>query len=261
MKKVEFAYIEKTLLRVDPDYQRPPVDSGKRNRMKVTWSWELCGALLVGKRPDGSYWIVDGQQRWLVAMELDHIHTLPCMVFASGGSEEEACVFKDRGVFVTQLSPHVKFKAALQGKDQAALDLFECAQSMGYRFASSAAVDSIDCVGTVYGRYTHRGRLHPHVLVGLKYAMRIANMQYHITSDLFIATETIARRGSILSDKDIAKARTYSGETVAKKIRDMKLVLGTEGGKAQALALLKLINHNRPKRNWTVLAGENEEVE
>ena len=254
-KNVEFAFVDKSMLHIDSTYQRDLVRADKRNRMARDWSWALCGTLLVARRQNGQLFVVDGQQRLSVAIGLEYIHTLPCMIFSSAGVEEESRMFKDRGSLLTRLDPHVIFKARLGANEPEALQLNDLVTRMGYHISKSNGVDSIDCIGTIYDRFT-RSKQREYVLRGLEYAMRMANHQYHIKSDLVLGCLCLTLNGVVLSEKDIARVQMFGMFDVYKKMREMKSVLGNQGGIACAKGLLKAINYNRPRKNWVTLPQE-----
>jgi len=51
------------------------------------------GAVVVGKRDDGTFWLVDGLQRKLAAQRRGDVSGLDCMVFNSKGEKHEAEIF------------------------------------------------------------------------------------------------------------------------------------------------------------------------
>jgi len=79
-------------LNIDDHYQRPPVNKVKIQRMFDNFNQAAFGTLLIGERADGSFWIVDGQQRYIVAKMRGDTH-VPCSVFSSNGHRHEAEVF------------------------------------------------------------------------------------------------------------------------------------------------------------------------
>ncbi len=78
-----------TDLRID-DYQRGVKQHARW--IAANFCPEAAGVLLVGRRSDGSCWLVDGQQR-AQAMVSRQIAKWPCIIFDSRGQEHEAHVF------------------------------------------------------------------------------------------------------------------------------------------------------------------------
>ena len=84
--------LDKAALEVDASYQRSAT-AGKVKRIAAEWSWLACGALVVADRGDGRFFVIDGQHRALAAMKLSAVRQLPCVVFQTEGSREEASGF------------------------------------------------------------------------------------------------------------------------------------------------------------------------
>lgn len=72
-------------------YQRTKQHARAR-KIAREFSEEAFEPLIVGKREDGSMWIVDGQTRWEAA-KIMGMKTVACRVFLSRGIEHEAEVF------------------------------------------------------------------------------------------------------------------------------------------------------------------------
>lgn len=261
--RFNYKELDKHILRVDETYQR-----GRGPRvagMARKWSWSLCNALTVAERENGSYWVVDGHQRLLAALENVNITTLPCMVFHSSGAHEEAAVFKDIDSQRSKLGPHVVFKARLAAGEPAAVELNELLASRGYRFANSDMPDAIDCVGTVYNHCVYKNsrennRLeHGFEAVGL--AMDITGKKYPIRSDLFIGCDYICSHGLGVGKPNgidataLKKLQAVSDIEMSRCLRDMRMLTGKATGRAGAMAIAKIANYNRPRRNWLVLPG------
>jgi hypothetical protein len=64
----------------------------KLREIAAKFNWQAFGTLIVGQRSDGSYWIVDGMQRYRICVML-HVPIVPCTVFPSAGYQHEAQVF------------------------------------------------------------------------------------------------------------------------------------------------------------------------
>jgi len=88
---VEVQEVRKEQLGVDPIYQRP-IDSAHLKDMGP-FDRRYVGVLEVVKRPDGSLLIVDGQHRWVLAMDSATTLYLPCNVHKGLSISEEATLF------------------------------------------------------------------------------------------------------------------------------------------------------------------------
>lgn len=74
-------------------YQRGEASSMGTTSKAAHYSRAAAGAVIVGERKDGTYWLVDGLQRKLAAEKRADITHLDCMVFPSNGERHEAEVF------------------------------------------------------------------------------------------------------------------------------------------------------------------------
>lgn len=91
----------------------------------------LFGRILVARRTDGTYWIVDGQQRWELAKAAGW-EKVPCYVFESDGPETEAIIFSlqdDR----SKLDVHELFQSRLAGKDAEAMKILKICQDRKFQ--------------------------------------------------------------------------------------------------------------------------------
>lgn len=112
-----FERMHTSTLQVDNAYQRfierdkpalrKTVESGRFDIKNV-------GALIVGKREDGSCWVVDGQRR-LFMLTLAGYSTVDCHVFASSGRAEEAKRFHEINKNRKGLQSWSLYHASLQG--------------------------------------------------------------------------------------------------------------------------------------------------
>lgn len=140
-------------LHIDHSYQRVLKDSHKR--IVRQWSPVLCTPLIVGQRPDGSLWVIDGQQR-LAAMQALGITEWDARIIATGGPKMEAHIFQvlnSTGNTVQRLSSKEIFKAQVVAGDQVALDAVEAARLAGLelRYTSgSAGWPRLVCAAAMY---------------------------------------------------------------------------------------------------------------
>jgi len=115
----ELRWLNKHVLHIDDQYQRD-ANEAKIKALAREWSWLACGALLVAER-DGVYFAFDGQHRWMAAMRRSDISDLPCVVFRTKGSKEEAEAFLRANKNRKPLTGLAKYRAALTAGHKAAL--------------------------------------------------------------------------------------------------------------------------------------------
>ena len=111
-----FMLISKHDLLVDREnYQRDP--KVVKKILKEGWDWPQAGALNIGHREDGKFYIYDGGSRHESAMNIPEVDILPCMVYESEGAAEEAGTFVGVNINRVRLSGLDKHKGRLIAKD------------------------------------------------------------------------------------------------------------------------------------------------
>lgn len=115
-----FKRIDKDRLNIDPEYQRE-VNNPLVNKIKSDWQWPACGAISVAKREDGTFRILDGQHRWMAALQIKEITQLPCMIFQMSGQKAEANQFVQANSVRKSLRARDKYNAKLITGDELAL--------------------------------------------------------------------------------------------------------------------------------------------
>lgn len=147
-----FKRIPKDQLNIDHDYQRHHVSRKRITAMAKHWSWRACGCLKVGQRPDGTYWVEDGQHRVLAANLREDITTLPCIVFPDSSKKKEAGAFIGGNVFRTPVKALEQFNARLVQQDPVAREIDEMVKYVGYEIAESGT-NTIQCVKALEREY------------------------------------------------------------------------------------------------------------
>lgn len=131
--KTENRKISVDELNISDAYQRTIVP-GRVNRIAKNLDQDAFGSLTVGKRSDGSYWVVDGMQRLTAARKLG-IEMVPCDVFESDGQEHEARVFRLKNRERTNVSSVALFRAQLTEGDEQSLRIAEVVKQAGFKLA------------------------------------------------------------------------------------------------------------------------------
>lgn len=98
-------------LKIDHCYQRESLRTRAITDMAKDFNWRAFGALTVMERSDGSFYIIDGQQRWLAAKLRGDINTVPAVVFESAGRDSEARAFVALNVRRVPVTPRCRFYA------------------------------------------------------------------------------------------------------------------------------------------------------
>lgn len=152
--------VELECLRVDHEtYQR----SEKRSVDRIASDFEpaAVGTLHVGRRADGTLWLIDGQQR-VAAMRQLGIKTWKAYVVHSPGPKYEARLYSYiNGRTRKQLTAHEIFRANVAAEDPNALAVLRAVQAAGLRLKAvkggARGWPEIACVGALYREVATKG--------------------------------------------------------------------------------------------------------
>lgn len=143
-----FEMIDKTKLLINHDYQREEVAS-KVREIASAWSWTACAAICVAMR-EGKYYVFDGQQRTLAALNRVDIKELPCLVFEIADVRDEALGFLRINTLRKPVTAIEKFRAKVMVGDQVAIRVLELIESAGYRIAETINGQfQVSCVSAI----------------------------------------------------------------------------------------------------------------
>jgi len=141
----ELMRIDKSRLRVDHDYQRSKVDYIRVARYAANWSWVSCGALIVSKRSEDFFAIVDGQHRWEAAKLIETIRELPCLVFPLDQLRDEAIGFLAVNTERKMPSLADQIKALLIAGNEDAILADKLAKQAGRHIAAGTGPYTVAC--------------------------------------------------------------------------------------------------------------------
>jgi hypothetical protein len=141
-----FRMLPKSRLGIDDIYQRR-VNDRLVARIISNWSWVACGVIEVSTRDGGKTWfIVDGQHRWMAAKHLPKIHELPCLCFELDTVRDEAVGFLAANAERRLPSLADQFKALLVAEDPLALAAQKLATKYSREIKAPASATTISCV-------------------------------------------------------------------------------------------------------------------
>jgi hypothetical protein len=121
-------------LNVD-DYQRGEAKRASTIQKARHWDHAAAGAVVVGQRADGSFWVVDGLQRTLAEALRGDIDAVDCMVFQSKGPDHEARVFQLCNLGRIPVDALHKFRVAVQAGDKIECEVAQWVRENGLRIA------------------------------------------------------------------------------------------------------------------------------
>lgn len=128
-------------LKIDDAYQRRTENHASQRliaSIAANFDWRLCTPLVVSRRADGSFAVIDGQHRTLAA-RLRGMDDLPCCVFTYDSLEEEAKMFIAANRQRKAMNRLDDFYAALAAADDDALQVQQLVTEAGLTVARNTA--------------------------------------------------------------------------------------------------------------------------
>lgn len=125
-----------SILYIDPEYQRELVQS-EVDKIMARFDPFAIGVLLVAKRKNGKYAILDGQHRWTVLKELG-VPRVICAILPNMTKAREAQVFIECNKNRKALTPYDKFNARLAQRDPVAHNILQIVKGLGIEIVSSS---------------------------------------------------------------------------------------------------------------------------
>jgi hypothetical protein len=125
-------WIDKTLITVDPLYQRP-LDAERAATIARSFSWQSFGALVVAPAGDG-YHVTDGQHRLEAAKLHPKVTHVPAVIVQAETVQDKAGVFVAVNRDRKNVSALELFFAELAAGDERATQTLKLCQRVGLRF-------------------------------------------------------------------------------------------------------------------------------
>lgn len=146
----EFKWINKEEITIDYSYQRSTI---KTSWMKIAsnFNWTAFGAISVADRY-GTLYVTDGSHRLTAAKQIEEIVDVPCMVFPSFSSKEEAETFLTTNNVRSHVPAIAKYKAKLVIEDEFATIVNSELIRHGYRVSdagNNSSLLTIKCVASL----------------------------------------------------------------------------------------------------------------
>lgn len=139
-------------LHVDETTQRNMVKARVRYLAK-NWDPDKIGTLTVSRREDGRSYIVDGQHRWLAAIEVGlHEYKVRCEVYQNASIADEASQFLALND-VRAVSAIDKFRVGITAGDADVLGVVDIINDLGLRVAYNSSDGHVRCVDRLLAIY------------------------------------------------------------------------------------------------------------
>lgn len=97
--------------------------------------------IIVGRRKDGTLWVIDGQQRLTASKEMGH-DKVPCSIMESRGSSHEAEVFRLINGGRQNITRNELFKAALEAGDSQSVEIVAAIERAGFTLGLASGSNS-----------------------------------------------------------------------------------------------------------------------
>lgn len=257
--------ISKHDIKIDPTYQR--VDGGlSQSRVESivrNWSWVAFAVLVIARRADGTYWVIDGQHRLIAAMKRSDIDLLPCRVFEHIDIRSEAAAFGKVNTNRGPMSGFDKFRASVIAQDDVALKVKDMVEEYGYNVARGTGSQfSVSCVQVLQNCFriseaTCRGvwDLCAQLHVGEPVIDRVFAGLFHLER----AMSRMDPPRTILSGPDRAAVLARTVDDIKNSIAKSAHYYGKGGAKIWARGIADLLNHKRRAKNRIELSGAGED--
>jgi hypothetical protein len=153
----EFIYFDKlhaSKMFIDNGYQRP-VSKEKINDMLKSFDEKALTALIVSKRENGTYAVIDGQHRYQ-AGKIAGVEYFNCLVYDGLEYKVEADMFHKINVKRGIVKSTLQFKSALEAQHEMAIHIKEIVENNGYHIEfvkSTKPTNMIACVAELIKAY------------------------------------------------------------------------------------------------------------
>ena len=242
----EFMWLDKKVLQVDRSYQREDEYRQKIVGIAADWKWESCGAISVMEREEGTFVVVDGQNRTLAAWNRSDITSLPCVVFRSRGIAHEASSFIEMNTNRKPVSAYTKFRANLVAGDQSSIEILSVLEENAIKLKPDGhAPGTITCIAAcqrVYGQNPLRFKTVIKLASGLAAADSTG-----ISNILVIGLATLDRKieGGLRNQSFVERIMQIGAFGLIDAARKLSYRAGKGGEVVWAEGMLEVINRKR----------------
>lgn len=235
--------IDKNELHVDASYQRDV--SGKDAKVvaiAAAWSWIACGAIIVAMRNNKAH-VIDGQHRVLAAMKRSDIASLPCIVFETENSAQEAQGFLQANTFRKAMKASDQFRAMVVAGHPVAIKVAELVESGG-RIISSRGESGkhLTCISAMMrcaeADWNTLERIYP-VIDELCVDRPVT---HKIVAALFYIERYEVRRKSLTEKRWKDRLKKVGADALETGARKVAGYLGMSGEKVWARGMIDVLN-------------------
>ena len=248
----EYLFIAKDKLNIDDRYQRNT--SGKQRIHFIARNFDavLFQALIVARRSDGSYWVIEGGHRARAAMMRSDIKEVPCIVHEICNITEEAKKFLGINKIKTIVNSIDTFRAKLGTGDDITVKANTLIEELGYSVSTSSGRGFFKAVSTLCAYIEKDYETAKKAMVICRELYRGETISGSVLRAIFMVGYTF-REYDLLTDKNVIEKILKEGPIgIERAIRAEKYQVGMGGEIVEAKALLKIINHRKSshKLKW-----------
>lgn len=242
------SWIPKASIQIDGRYQRKPSDS-KVLRIASEFSWVAFGAISVARRPDGTFFVFDGQHRLLAVMRRSDIESIPCVVFDIS-PKEEAGGFLDANSERRPVNAAEKFAAGVYGDRADWTIVSRVLQELGMSIEANPKVaagpNSIRCIALVFEIARSSGE---QVLRDVLVAAREVSADRSPSKPIISAIHWMTTRlEEGLSPRLVRRLAAIGPVELEKKGREYATMCGSGGAAAWAKGMIEIANRGLQKK-------------
>lgn len=246
-----FLELSKRDLIVDDNYQRPS-NEAKVLKIVNAWSWIACGVIIVASR-NNKFYVVDGQHRVKAAMRRSDIQSLPCIVFETVSSVQEAEGFLQANTARKPMTGIDKFRAQLVTGDEAALLVQHLCESVGREIQASPGGHSVRCVSTMMRHANNAPETLERIWPLLHDLHRGITIKERVVDALMYIEGRMPNGESLANRKWRERVMRVGVEAISDGINKAAAFYKRGGAKVWALGAVEALNYKH--RNRLVLEG------
>lgn len=236
-----FMEIDKHELHIDYSYQREDISHSKILEIARAWSWVGCGAILVAARPDGTWFVFDGQHRVLAARKRADVSTLPCMVYECDSIQQEAAGFLISNDNRKPVTAFGKFNAAIGAQDEIAIHVRDALLRHGLEVAKhNTKPGQIKCIKRCQTMCSMDKEAFEKALAAAVY---VCGNQCAIHEDILNGLYACHRRYKLLDDKRfVRRAADVGPQVILEAVRRTHGYRGVGGDQTVREGVLLAVN-------------------
>ena len=232
-------------LNVDTSYQRGEASNSSTIQKAKHMQHAAIGAIIVAKRLDGSFWIVDGLQRTLAASKRGDVTEIDCMVFNSHGQDHEAKVFLLCNKGRISVSACHKYQTSVTAGINPESEIDNWLKSNGFLVSAHSGRGCIRFPTKLIQAWGFNKEACKRALIITRQICGIDE----INANVFCGVSTLIRN-KINVESEVQKIISLGGLIkIQKEINTVAITLGLNKSlKVCGLGVLSVINHKRRKK-------------